>query len=489
MVYFSVRTSRRRMLKRSLPLGVALCALLAFSPAQAITLTEAVVIGCEANPEIGQAIQNREAIQFELRQAAGLYLPRVDLEAGVGVRRLDSATRRGLGIDDDPLYPSDVGVVVRQTLFDGWERRAEVERQASRVDGASFRVLERSEFIALQIAREYFEIVLQLRVIAASRENVVFHERMLADIQEGVTAGSLTEADRQQAEERLFAARAQLRQAEEDIATARIRFNMLVGVPVGEPTDPAGVSNHLPQSLDAAIGVARQNNPRIKIGYADLDSARALVKKARSAYYPRVSLEGRARAGHDIDGVDDRTTDLEARLVLRWNLYNGGITSADEQEQIRRTSEERLRIHQIFREVEEAVRISWERKHRQAELAQLYASQSRTNQQLVSSYRDQFLVGQRSLLDVLDAQNTRFNTAVLRDTAAYAARFADYRLLAATGTLLSTLNVTNPYQCAPQQVSAETREAVGVPPTPPAETERRIKPAEGAPLDLLDGFK
>lgn len=488
MAYFA-RAAGGRRLKGALRLSVALSALLAFSPANAISLTEAVVIGCESNPEIGQAIQNREAIQFELRQAAGLFLPRVDLEAGVGARRLDNETRRARLIEDDPLYPADVGITVRQTLFDGWERRAELERQASRVDGASFRVLERSEFIALQIAREYFEIVLQHRVIAASQENVAFHQRILADIQEGVSAGSLTEADRQQAEERLFAARAQLRQAEEDLASARIRFNALVGVPIGDPAEPPGVSARLPQSLDSAVGVARQNNPRIKIGYADLDAAEALVKKARSAFYPRVSIEGRALAGHDIDGVEDRTTDLEARLVLTWNIYSGGIRPADEQEQIRRASEERLRIHQIYREVEEAVRISWERKHRQAELAQLYASQSRANEQLVGSYREQFLVGQRSLLDVLDAQNTRFNTAVLRDTAAYASRFADYRLLAATGTLLSSLNVKNPYQCAPQQATAETRAAVGVPPTPPAETHRRTKPAEGAPLDLLDGFK
>jgi adhesin transport system outer membrane protein len=54
------------------------------APAQAITLHEAIAVALESNPEIGQAIENREAIEFELRQARGLYLPSVDLEASAG---------------------------------------------------------------------------------------------------------------------------------------------------------------------------------------------------------------------------------------------------------------------------------------------------------------------------------------------------------------------------------------------------------------------
>ncbi len=330
------------------------------------------------------------------------------------------------------------------------------------------------------MTREYFEILLQHRIIANTRQNVAFHRQILADIRAGESSGSLTAADRQQAEERLFAARAQLKQAEEDLASAKIRFNKLVGVPVGTATLPPAVGQSLPRSLQDAIGLARKNNPRIGIATADIDAAAALIKKARAGYYPKVFLEGRARAGSDIDGAEGHTDDVQGRVVLRWNLFRGGIDAANEQEQIRRTSEERLKLHQVYREIEEAVRISWERKNRQRELANIYSRQLDTNIQLVSSYRQQFGVGQRSLLDVLDAQNSRFNSAVLRDTAVYAARFADWRLLAATGTLLDTLSLS-----APEQAVAIAREEVGVPPTPPAETYRRTKPADGAPLDLL----
>ena len=131
--------------------------MLSCGSAQALTLKEAIAVAVESNPEIGQAIENREAIEFELRQAKGLYLPSVDLEASTGVRRLDNSSRRALSIEDDALYPSEAGVVVTQKLFDSGARRAELNRQASRVDGASFRVLERSEFIALAVVQDYLE--------------------------------------------------------------------------------------------------------------------------------------------------------------------------------------------------------------------------------------------------------------------------------------------------------------------------------------------
>ena len=116
--------------------SAALLVEVAFSPvnANAVTLKEAMAVTLESNPEIGQANENREATEFELRQARGLYLPGIDLESGVGIERLDNASRPD-GLDDAPLYLADVGLSVTPKLFDGGARRA------ARVDSASFRVL------------------------------------------------------------------------------------------------------------------------------------------------------------------------------------------------------------------------------------------------------------------------------------------------------------------------------------------------------------
>lgn len=101
---------------------------------------EAISEALKSNPEVLGAAGNREAVEFELREARGLYLPTLDLEASTGGRLLDTPARRRLGADDDAVYSADAGLAFRQTLFDGGSRRTELDRQAARIDGASFRV-------------------------------------------------------------------------------------------------------------------------------------------------------------------------------------------------------------------------------------------------------------------------------------------------------------------------------------------------------------
>lgn len=462
--------------KRMLFLGTALAVLLP-GAASAMSLRDATQIALESNPEIGQAAENREAIEFELRQALGLYLPRVDLEASTGVQLLSNPSRRAAGIDHDPLFPAQVGVVATFDLFDGGYRDSEAHRQAARVDGASYRVLERSEFIALQIARVYFQVLLQNQIVELSRQNVGFHQTMVEDVSASIESGQLTEADRFQAIERLAAARARLTEAAVELEAARIEFNLYVGMPPSNPSMPPRIGAALPPSLDAAIGRARISNPRVKLAGADIDAASALVDQAESALAPKLQLEARAATGYDISGADGWTNDLSARLTLRWNIYDGGIKSAEVQENLRRESEAMLVLDQTFREVEEAVRTSWLRLKTQAELAAVYQDQLNSSSNLISSYREQFNVGDRSLLDVLDAQNTRFNVQVLHETARYSVNFAEYRLMASTGTLLAHFGLA-----APKQADQYARELLDTPSWEASEPRAR------EPLDLSSPF-
>lgn len=424
--------------------------------AQALSLRDAVRVAIETNPEIGQAIANREATEWELQQALALYGPRLDLEASVGAQLSNTPSRRAAGIDDDPLYPAQVGLTATWDLLDGGFRDSEADRQAARIDSASFRVLERSEVIGLEVARLYFEIVLQARIVELARGNIAFHQETLANVVDAISSGQLTEADRQQASERLAAASAQVIQAREALEAAKISFARNVGAPFSNAKLPPRVGKYLPKTLAAAVEAGINNNPRIRVAGADVDAASALVDQANGALGPRLSLEGRGVVGSDNSGSAGYSTDLSGKVVLRWNLWDSGVKSAKVQESIRRESEALLGQQVAAREVEEAVKVSWDRIGRQNELAGAYANQLSASDGLVSSYREQFTIGQRSLLDVLDAQNTRYNVQVQAETASFAARFAEYRLLAATGSLLAYLDVS-----APKQSDAYARDLIG----------------------------
>jgi adhesin transport system outer membrane protein len=455
-------------MKQALVAGAAGLALstVGFGVAGAIELKEAMQIAVDSNPQVNQAIQDKQAIEFERKQAQGLYLPRLDLEASAGVERLDNPTRRALGLDTQTLSPVEGALTMQETLFDSGSRRSELERQAARTDGAATRVGERAEFIALETAREYLNYMLQQRLVAVAQDNVAYHEKMVADLGEGVSRGSISIADQQQAQERLQSARARVIEAREGLVNAMIAFTTRTGVPLDQVTMPPELQ--VPATLNDAIALARENNPTVQIAMADVDAAHAVVRKSRSDLGPKVALEARARSGEDVDGFAGTTNDVLARVVVRWSLYSGGINSNNVQEQIRRASEERYKLHQVTRQAEEDVRTAWNRREQQAALVQELQSQTQAADQLLGSYGEQFRVGRRSLLDLLDTQNTRYNSQALLETARFAEIFARYKLLASTGQLLDTFGIQRPHDA-----KADSRTRFKVPQTPPAEVMER----------------
>jgi adhesin transport system outer membrane protein len=463
------------------PGAVLLCA----SPAFGVELRDAVQAALSTNPEIRQAVANRSATQEERVQGQGLWYPRVSVEGSAGVRSLRNPTRRSIGLADQTLYPIEGDLIVTQLLYDSGGREAEIRRQASRTDAAAARVEERSEFVALNVSRTYIDYLLQQRLVAIAQDNVTFHERLVGDLREGVSKGSISIADQQQAEERLQSARARVTEAREDLDTAAITFRTLTGIPVDSVSLPPDLSQCMPASLEDAEALARQNNPRVQEAIADLSTAREEIRAARAAIGPKFTLEGRARAGHDIDGFAGRTTDLQALGVIRWDLYNGGIKEANVREQQNRADEVHGRLFQVTRAAEEDTRTAWSRLVNQTALVNELETQAKISDDVLLSYREQFNIGRRSLLDVLDAQNTRYNVQAQTETARLAKLYAQYRVLAASNKLIECLNVqmpvaavgnertrfhVNPIPPGDLQENSVPLPAMGPPPPPPAAT-------------------
>ncbi|GMN03936.1 TolC family protein [Erythrobacter sp. MTPC3] len=244
-------------------------------------------------------------------------------------------------------------------MLDFGRRRGELLRQAARVDGASLRVLERSEFIALQVSRQYLDMLLQERVQAAASDNRRFHELLVGDLTQGVDQGSISIADQQQAEERLQAAIVREEEAKRSLLDAQISLRALTGLDLYAATMPPDFSAQLPRALDQAVGEARIRNPLVREAQADVDAANALVESAEGDLYPTVGLELRGRVGEDIDGFAGETNDVQGRVVFRWNVFDSGIRRARVQEEVRKASIARYALHQRQREAEEDVRSAW----------------------------------------------------------------------------------------------------------------------------------
>jgi adhesin transport system outer membrane protein len=449
------------------PGAVLLCA----TPALGIDLREAVQSAMQTNPEIRQAVHNKLATKEERKQAEGRWYPTISVEGSAGIRKLRNPTRRDLGIAGETLKPVEGFIIADQLLFDFGERTAEIRHQAARTDAAAARVEERSEFVALNISRNYIDYALQQRLVAIAQDNAAFHERLAADLREGVARGSISVADQQQAEERLQSARARVTEAQEDLDTAAIQFQTLTGVPIDNVTAAPDLSGSLPGTLPEAEEAARLNHPLVQEAIADLEAQRQVTKVAQSQLGPRFNVEATARYGDDIDGFQGRTSDLQARAVMRWKIFDGFANTANVREQKSRADEIHARLFEQTRRAEEEVRSGWSRLTNQTRLVSELETQSRVADDLLLSYREQFNVGRRSLLDVLDAQNTRFNVQASLETARMSRVYAQYRILAATNRLIEALGV----QIA-TEARMDQREKFNVNPIPPTDRQENSFP-------------
>ncbi len=419
-------------------------------PARAagMTLQAAVERAVTTNPRILEAAANRRAVDHELGEAYGLYLPTLDLEAGIGPQFVDNPNSLSTANNREWRLNREVSLVARQTLFDGFARANEVYRQAARIDSAAARVIERSELVALEAVETFLDVLRHRRILAAADDNIRRHGGLLSRVRTRVEGGSSTEGELRQAEERLAATQAVRADILKALGTAEARFENVIGIPPGGLRGP-GLPRGMPATQAAAILSARADHPALNAGGADVDAAEADRDKAGAAFLPNVGVEGRASLGEDLDGTPGRNNDFSVRLTMSWNIFNGGIDRHRQLRQNEKLTETKMRLDQLRRSVDETVRRAWSdigtNDLRQSALTR----QSRAANAVIATYDREFDAGLRDLLDLLDAQNSSFNVKVQLISSQTIAVFSRYRLLAATGHLLSSFNVAPPAEGTP----------------------------------------
>ena len=432
---------------RAMLLGTALVIPGAFA-AEAMGLKEAIQLAISTNPDIGIVASNREAVDEELRQARGLYLPQIDIAAGIGKERTNDRASRARPNNSDAanLTRQEASVTLQQRIFDGFETDSTVRREKARVQSAAKRVAENSEFLALDAIGAYVEVLRQRELVRLAEENLRVHASILGSLKQRLAGGGGSSADVAQTEARTSRARATLTQTLNDLRDSEASFTRIVGQfpdELGSPEFPSGV---LPADLDAAVGLAGTNNPTTQIFEADVRSADAEVSVSEVPFYPAVSLEAQSEYNDGRDGINSYEFNNQVMLRVRWNLFRGGIDRAARQEALARLSESKNRRLRSFLEAQQEMRQSWFALEANQQRVEDLSDSVKFNVETRDAYRQQFEVAQRTLLDVLDAENELFVSSGQLVTSQTNELLASYRILAVAGTLLNTLGVPAPQQ-------------------------------------------
>lgn len=444
--------ARPRLTTLTLALGSTL---LLQPPAQAETLREAVGIALGQHPQVLGARRNAEAIRHEVTGAANAMNTRfgVIAEPSVGYTRGQGRDRRS----------GDLGAQAIKPIYDGGRTDNETDRQRARLSSANYSTEASRDDIALRVADAYIEVAKQQQLAELAHDYVDGIAALQRRVQEIVRIDKGRGYDLLQTDSRLAQARLTLADREGQLAEAREALAQLVGQPIGSVTSTEPPGEPI-RSLQDAMDLLNMH-PSILARRAEVTAARKAAAVADAWTKPTVNLRARVTSPRDFDGKRKWFGGYDLGLVTDWSPFDGGVgaaTAAAANAQVL-TAEEA--VASTRRVLQTDVARHWTQIQSRVGRVSTRAELVESTRQVRAAYWEQFQIGKRSIIDLLNAENEIYAARLGAATEHAELTQARYRLLGATGQLLPRLGIAPlPPVTDSEQTQAQQRN--GIPPLP-----------------------
>ena len=308
--------------------------------------------------------------------------------------------------------PSSASLTVSQTVFNGFQTDNSVRRAESTVYSQR-ETLRFTELTVLYNAvQSYMNVLSNTATLELNRNNVEVLEEQLRQTRDRFNVGEVTRTDVAQAEARLAGARSQVSAAESTLRTSIGVYRQNIGVEPRQLAPGRPLDRYVPVSLDAAIAIGLREHPQIVSAIHAVDGAEAQVKILEGQLAPQLSLQGSLSQLYDQNGPN--TSFFVGFVGGRLNIpiYEGGQVYAGIRQAKETVGQFRIQVDQVRDQVRAQVVDFWGRL--EAAKAQVIAAQAQVqaNEVALNGVREEARVGQRTTLDVLNAQQELLNSRV-----------------------------------------------------------------------------
>ncbi len=431
------------------------------STARALSLDEAVAIAVGGHPRVFGAKAAEEVAADTVDVERATYFPEINAFAGSGYVRTDNpgtadrANRGDKSAAVEVLPRTDASVRLTQRIFDGFETLSRTRSAEHVAESAGFDVRDAAEDIAVRAVQAYINVLRDRDIILLGEANVAKHREVHGKVTERFESGAGTEVDVFQADSRLALAENRLREQRSNLRISETDYLEAVGQMPEDLDVPATPAGAVPATEEDGVQTAWDNNPEIKSAAAIVESRRDDIDVARSPYWPTLNLEVSHTWDKDADpnarGIGNTT---EVILRLRYNLYRGGADKARTARAKERASQTLQREFEIRRLIEERMRVDYNELSVARDQVPIIEQRVMATERVLEGYTEQFELGLRSLLDVLDVENELFTARISLVEAEYRYTFAHYQLLSDAGMLLNTVGVEPPQASVPFEEEA-----------------------------------
>lgn len=367
------------------------------------------------------------------------WQPSIDLQASTGKYENDSPFT---GPDRIDYNSNRTELSVTQNLFNGFDTEYQVDQSQARIRSSLYEIYDTADNIALEAIQAYLEVLKQQRLYELAAENVTSHENILSQIRERSNSGVGRRSQLQQTEGRVARAHASLIAQQNNLQDALTQMHQILGRYI-KPSDlhEPKLPPHPGMEIDDLIDLALANHPAMRVATYNIQAAQSDYQRSKRNNYPKLDLRLAKVVGDDINGLEGDTDNMILELNMSYNLYRGGADQAERKKKISAVHEQQQFAARVRRQVINTLRLAWvadQSLNRQLKFLSTHIVKSR---ETVQSYKEEFFIGQRSLINLLDAEN-ELNTARNQHTQAYFDAFsARYRIHESVGTLFDSLNL------------------------------------------------
>ncbi len=406
-------------------------------------LRDAAMEAVLSNPEVQSQWHAFRAAGEEQTGARGRFMPEIDLNARAGYQRQRYSDD---GFDTFSRNPRGVDITLTQMLYDGFETASEVNRLGEIQRVRFFELREATEDIALEAVRAFADVQRQRLLVDLAQENYDAHKDVYDQIVDQTERGVGRGVDLEQAAGRLALAESNLLTERQNLHDVNARYYRVVGqMPADGRADLVGTFSEepIPGTVQEALTEAVTMNPAMFASLRNMEAAQEQRNVARAAFHPRVDLQLRHAYENDLlERQDIRVHDTSAMVMMTFNLFRGGADQARVRQFTEEFNQARDQQEVVCRNVRQTVSVAYN-DVRSLESQLRFLRQHRDSSDRVrTAYRQQFGIGQRSLLDLLDTENEYFEASRAYINAQHDMEIAKARALNGLGRLLEYLEIS-----------------------------------------------
>jgi outer membrane protein len=434
-----------RLKSASLAVGLAATAALPFAQASATTLEESLSFAYQNNPTLNAQRALVRATDENVSQALAGYRPRASLTANAGIQSLSSFTRE-VGSTTPPggvTYftqsgqntPRGVGATITQNLLNGFQTANRTRQAESQVLAARETLRTTEQAVLLNVVTAYMNLLRDIAILTLQRSNLEVLEEQLRQTRTRLESGNVTATDVSQSEARLAVGRTQVFSAEANEATSRAVFRQVVGFEAGRLAPASSVDRFTPNSLPGAIATGVVKHPVVVTAQHNVDVALHQVKVAEGALYPTLTLQGGVQKNYEttLNTLESFSASVITQLSVP--IYQGGAEYSAIRQAKETQGQRQLDLAAARDQARVGVIQAWSLLEAAKKSISSATGQVTAAEAALNGVREEARLGQRTTLDVLNAQQELVNARIALVTAQRDRVVNSYGVLAAIGRL------------------------------------------------------